>query len=64
MTAIVRQAEVLVRRAEAGFWRAAAAVTGFAVHHPRIMRALPIAAIAAAAYFVGREAGQILAGAF
>jgi hypothetical protein len=43
-----------------GFWRVAAATTGFAVHHPRTMRVLPVGLVAFAAFALGRAAGQIL----
>jgi hypothetical protein len=46
-------------RAEAAIWRAAAAVTGFALHHPRTARAVPVSILAAAAFLLGRAAGQL-----
>jgi hypothetical protein len=45
---------------KAAFWRAAAGATGFAVHHPRLMRALPVGLLAMAAFAVGRAAGQFI----
>jgi hypothetical protein len=47
-------------RCQATFWRVAAAVTGFAVHHPRMMRALPVGLLAVAAFLLGQAAGQLL----
>jgi hypothetical protein len=52
----------LVRiRTEATVWRAAAGLTGFAVHHPRTMRGIPVGLLAMAAFLLGRAAGQLLA---
>jgi hypothetical protein len=42
------------------FWRFAAAVTGYAVDHPQLMRVLPITLLAAAAFALGRAAGSLL----
>jgi hypothetical protein len=47
-------------RLHTAFWRVAAATTGFAVHHPRAMRALPVGLLAVAAFLLGRAAGQLL----
>jgi hypothetical protein len=46
-------------RLQASFWRAAADVTGFALHHPRIARAIPLGLMAVAAFVLGRAAGQL-----
>ena len=47
-------------RIESAFWRRAATVTGFAVHHPRTMRGIPVGLLAVAAFALGRAAGQLL----
>jgi hypothetical protein len=60
VNAFVRRARAIEDRVGAGFWRAAAGVTGFAVHHPRTMRVLPIALVAVAAFALGRGAGSVL----
>jgi len=38
----------------------AAAVTGFAVHHPRTMRAIPVGMLAVAAFILGHAAAEAL----
>jgi hypothetical protein len=50
---------VTTARAQAGFWRAAADVTGFALHHPRVARAIPLGLLAVTAFILGRAAGQL-----
>ncbi|HMK08277.1 MAG TPA: hypothetical protein VK449_04515 [Anaerolineales bacterium] len=42
------------------FWRAAASLTGFAVRHPLVARAVPVILLAAVAFFLGRAAGRLL----
>ena len=49
---------------EACFWRGTAAAVGFAAHHRRRARLIPIAVLAAAAFFVGRLAGVVLLNGF
>jgi len=63
MIALRRSWSSIGARTQAAFWHTAAAVTGFAVHHPRLMRLLPIVVLALAAFAVGRVAGNLLAGA-
>ena len=46
-------------RLQTGFWRAAAAITGFALHHPRTARAIPVGLLAVTAFVLGRAAGQL-----
>ena len=45
---------------EGVFWKGTAAAAGFAAHHRRHMRLIPVAAIAASAFFLGRAAGGFL----
>jgi len=50
----------LRRSVEGVFWRGTAAAAGFAAHHRRQMRLIPLAAIGAGAFLIGRLAGELL----
>jgi len=60
MIAVRRALSSTEARVHAAFWRAAAAATGFAVHHPRTMRFAPVGLLAVTAFLLGRAAGQLL----
>jgi hypothetical protein len=47
---------------EIAFWRATAAVAGYAAHHSLFMRLIPLGLLAAAAFAAGRAAGFFLVG--
>ena len=49
---------------ESAFWRGTAAAAGFAAHHRRHMRLIPAAVLAAAAFLLGRAAGEMLRNVF
>jgi hypothetical protein len=60
MTAVRRLLSLTEARLFTAFWRVAAAMTGFAVHHPRTMRVLPVGLLAVTAFALGRAAGILL----
>ena len=60
MTAVRRLLSPTEARLHNAFWRVAAATTGFAVHHPRTMRILPVGLLAVTAFALGRAAGILL----
>ncbi len=51
---------MLRHAAEGAFWRGTAAAAGFAAHHRRQMRLVPVGVLAAAAFVIGRLAGEAL----
>ena len=60
MTTVHRAWASTEARLQSAFWRVAAATTGFAVHHPRTMRFLPVGLLAVASFATGRAVGNIL----